>query len=134
MTSSLVIPSPEKSLLIPRPSNRYLLLFWRLQLTYRIVAYHWVNKLKETQTQEEKETLLVLLFQAFYPLSLANCVKHPDLKLQIQKRRAISGKIWIIFCTNLKIIHLLRNSARLTSSFSIKLDRKIFFLNGNGHL
>lgn len=93
MTSSLVIPSPEKSLLILRPSNRYLLLFWRLQLTYRIAAYYWVNKLKETQAQEEKETLLVLLFQAFYQLSLANCVKHPDLKLQIQKRRAISGKI-----------------------------------------
>lgn len=92
MTSSLVIPSPEKSLLIPRPSNRYLLLFWRLQLTYWIVAYYWVNKLKETQTQEEKETLLVLLFKAFYQLSLANFT-HPDLKLQIQKRRAISGKI-----------------------------------------
>lgn len=94
MTSSLVIPSPEKSPLILRPSNTvYLLLFWRLQLTYWIAAYYWVNKLKETQTQEEKETLLVLLFQAFYQLSHANCVKHPDLKLQIQKRRAISGKI-----------------------------------------
>lgn len=93
MTSSLVIPSPEKSLLILRPSNWYLLLFWRLQLTYWIAAYYWVNKLKETQTQEEKETLLVLLFQAFYQLSLANCVKQPNLKLQIQKRRAISGKI-----------------------------------------
>lgn len=93
MTSSLVIPSPEKSLLVLRPSNRYLLLFWRLQLTYWIAAYYWVNKLKETQTQEQKETLLVLLFQAFYQLSLANCVKQPNLKLQIQKRRAISGKI-----------------------------------------
>lgn len=92
MTSSLVIPSPEKSLLVLRPSNRYLLLFWRLQLTYWIAAYYWVNKLKETQTQEEKETLLVLLFQAFYQLSLAYFT-HPDLKLQIQKRRAISGKI-----------------------------------------
>lgn len=103
MTSSLVIPSPEKSLLILRPSNAVpvailaatadILDCWRLQLTYRIAAYYWVNKLKETQTQEEKETLLVLLFQAFYQLSLANCVKQPDLKLQIQKRRAISGKI-----------------------------------------
>lgn len=93
MTSSLVIPSPEKSLLVLRPSNRYLLLFWRLQLTHWIAAYYWVNKLKETQTQEQKETLLVLLFQAFYQLSLANCVKQPNLKLQIQKRRAISGKI-----------------------------------------
>lgn len=92
MTSSLVIPSPEKSLLVLRPSNWYLLLFWRLQLTHWIAAYYWVNKLKETQTQEEKETLLVLLFQAFYQLSLANFT-HPDLKLQIQKRRAISGKI-----------------------------------------
>lgn len=93
MTSSLVIPSPEKSLLILRPSNTVPVAILAATADILDCCILLGKKLKETQTQEEKETLLVLLFQAFYQLSLANCVKHPDLKLQIQKRRAISGKI-----------------------------------------